>query len=104
MLLSIDNKNGQFLSRFYLGSSNPIVTFFGSYYFPSRPIWCFPGLFVKMVFSSALIIFLQLYQKKEHSHAKKYVRMYLLYKRHIRSCQFSFTTSFFFFTWKIFFL
>ena len=42
---------GLFLSRHYLGSSNQIVTFFDSYYFPSRSIWGSTGFLVKMVFS-----------------------------------------------------
>ena len=42
---------GLFLSRHYLGSSNPIVTFFDSYYFPSRSIWGSPGFLVKIGFS-----------------------------------------------------
>ena len=40
----------------YFSVTEKIKKIYGSYCFPPRPISCFPGFSVKMVFSSALIV------------------------------------------------
>jgi len=51
----------------------------GSYRYPDPRVMVKVNLKGDQVVSSALMVFLQLYQKKAHSHAKKHVRMFFLH-------------------------
>ena len=55
----------------------------GSYRYPAPRVMVKVNLLGNQVGSSALMVFLQLYQKKVHSHAKMHVRMFSLHMNDI---------------------